>query len=70
MTVTMKIQGMMCPHCEARVRDTLNALNSVEFAEVSHERDEAIVHFAAGCDNKEELISAVEGVGYKVVSCE
>ncbi len=70
MTVTMKIQGMMCPHCEARVRDTLNSLDCVEFAEVSHERDEAIVHMAAGCTDTELLKSAVEGAGYKVISVE
>ena len=70
MTVTMKIQGMMCPHCEGRVRDALNALDCVELAEVSHERDEAIVHFAPGCDNKDELRAAVEGAGYKVISVE
>ena len=70
MTVTMKIQGMMCPHCEARVRDTLQALACVEYAEVSHEKDQAIVHFAAGCDNKEEITAAVEGAGYKVISVE
>lgn len=70
MTVTMKIQGMMCPHCEARVRDTLQALACVEHAEVSHEKDQAIVHFAAGCDNKEEITAAVEGAGYKVISVE
>jgi Cu2+-exporting ATPase len=70
MTVTMKIQGMMCPHCEARVRDTLQGLACVEYAEVSHERDEAIVHLASGCENKDELVSAVEGVGYKVISCD
>ena len=69
MTVTMKIQGMMCPHCEARVRDTLNALAEVEYAEVSHEKDEAIVHLATECP-KERLASAVEGAGYKVLSVE
>ena len=69
MTVTMKIQGMMCPHCEARVRDTLNALSQVEHAEVSHERDEAIVHLATDCPS-EVLVSAVEGAGYKVLSVE
>jgi Cu2+-exporting ATPase len=36
MKITMKIQGMMCPHCEGRVRDVLSALDCVELAEVSH----------------------------------
>ncbi len=67
MKITMKIQGMMCPHCEGRVRDTLNALDCVESCEVSHERDEAIVTPKGDC-SKETLISAVEGAGYKVIS--
>ena len=69
MKITMKIHGMMCPHCEARVRDTLSALECVESAEVSHERDEAIVTPKGEC-NKEILVAAVEGAGYKVVSVE
>ena len=69
MKITMKIQGMMCPHCEGRVRDTLNALDCVESCEVSHERDEAIVTPKGDCP-KETLVSAVEGAGYKVLSVE
>ena len=71
MTVTMKIQGMMCPHCEARVRDVLNAVSFVEYADVSHERDEAVCHIAAGLTpDKAELASVVEAAGYKVLSVE
>ena len=69
MKITMKIQGMMCPHCEGRVRDTLNALDCVESCEVSHERDDAIVTPKGDCP-KETLVSAVEGAGYKVLSVE
>ena len=69
MKITMKIQGMMCPHCEGRVRDTLNALDCVESCQVSHERDEAIVVPKADC-TKEILTAAVEGAGYKVISVE
>mgnify|MGYP002514171048 CR=1 FL=1 len=64
-----RVEGMMCPHCEGRVRDTLNALDCVESCQVSHERDEAIVVPKADC-TKEILISAVEGAGYKVISVE
>lgn len=69
MKITMKIQGMMCPHCEGRVRDTLSALDCVEHAEVSHERDEAIITPKGDCPH-DILISAVEGAGYKVISVE
>ena len=37
MTKIMKIEGMMCGHCEARVKKVLEALDGVEQAEVSHE---------------------------------
>ena len=71
MIITMKIQGMMCPHCEARVRDALNAVNFVEYAEVSHERDEAVCHIANGVEpDRAELASVVEAAGYKVISVE
>ena len=71
MKITMKIQGMMCPHCEARVRDVLSAINCVEYAEVSHERDEAVCHIAEGITpDTDELRAAVETAGYKVLSVE
>ena len=69
MKITMKIEGMMCPHCEARVRDVLSALPCVESAEVSHKDDMALVTPNGDCP-REALISAVEGAGYKVISVE
>ena len=67
MKITMKIQGMMCPHCEGRVRDVLSALDCVELAEVSHERDEAIITPKGECPH-ELLVKTVEDAGYKVIS--
>ena len=69
MKITMKIEGLMCPHCEARVRDVLSALPCVESAEVSHKDDMALVTPKGDCP-REALISAVEGAGYKVISVE
>ena len=69
MKFTMNIQGMMCPHCEGRVREVLNALDCVESAEVSHQSGTAIVIGKAGC-TAEILIATVEGAGYKVTSVE
>lgn len=69
MKITMKIKGMMCPHCEARVRDVLSALDCVEIAEVSHKDGTAIVTPRGDCD-KELLSSTVEAAGYTVVSVE
>lgn len=69
MTKTMKINGMMCSHCEASVKKTLEALDGVESAEVSHEKGIAIVHLTAEVSN-ESLKTAVEAKDYEVVSVE
>ena len=69
MTITMKIQGMMCPHCEARVRDVLSAADGVESADVSHSEGRAILTVNESCI-KDNLVSVVENAGYKVLSVE
>ncbi len=66
MTKTMKIEGMMCPHCEARVKKTLEAIAEVEAAEVSHENDSAVVTLNAPLAD-EALKNAIEEQGYTVV---
>ena len=67
MKITMKIEGMMCPHCEGRVRDVLSALDCVESAEVSYKEDLAIVTPKGECPH-ELLEKTVTDAGYKVVS--
>ena len=69
MKITIKIQGMMCPHCEGRVRDVLYALECVELAEVSHKDDVAIVTPKGDCPH-DLLRKTVEDAGYKVISIE
>ena len=69
MTKTMKIEGMMCGHCEARVKKTLEALEGVETAEVSHETGLAVVSLTQDIAN-EVLKEAVEAQDYKVLSVE
>ena len=71
MKKTMKIDGMMCGHCEARVKKTLEALSFVTTAEVSHVRGEAIVELNnAPADVDDQLKNAVEGQDYTVKSVE
>lgn len=67
MEKVMKIEGMMCGHCEARVKKTLEALPQVDEAIVSHEKDEAIVKLNSEISN-EELAKVIEEQDYKVVS--
>ena len=68
MEKTMKIEGMMCPHCEARVKQTLEALSEVESAEVSHKSGTAVVTLSADISD-EKLSEAVTAQGYKVTEC-
>ena len=67
MTKTMKIEGMMCGHCEARVKKALEALPEVTEAVVSHESGTAVVTLSAPVEDK-VLKKAVEDQDYKVVS--
>ena len=69
MTKTMKIEGMMCGHCEARVKKVLEALPEVDVAEVSHEAGTAVVTLNAGIDD-DVLKKAVEDQDYKVLGIE
>jgi Cu2+-exporting ATPase len=64
MTTTLKIEGMMCPHCEARVKKALEALEGVESAVVSHEAGTAVV---SGSADFETMKAAVEAQDYKVL---
>ena len=66
MEVTMKIEGMMCGHCEAAVKKALEALPTVESAEVSHEKGTAVVKLSAETPF-ETLKKAVEDKDYKVI---
>ena len=67
MKKTMKIEGMMCGHCEARVKKALEALPQVSEAEVSHEAGTAIVTLNADVAD-EVLKKAVEDQDYPVLS--
>ena len=67
MTKTMKIEGMMCGHCEATVKKALEAIDGVNSAEVSHEAGTAVVELSEGVQD-EVLKKAVEDKDYKVIS--
>lgn len=69
MTKTMKIDGMMCSHCEARVKKVLEELAEVESANVSHENGIAVLTLSSDI-NDDALIAAVEEQGYTVKSIE
>ncbi len=66
MEITMKIEGMMCPHCEAHVKKALEGVAEVREAIVSHKDGTAIVTLDADA-SRETLKKAVEEQGYKVI---
>ncbi|HAN43115.1 MAG TPA: Cu2+-exporting ATPase, partial [Sphaerochaeta sp.] len=65
MTKTMDIEGMMCPHCEARVKKALEAVEGVKEAVVSHEKNSAVVTVEPSVTD-EVLAKAVTDAGYDV----
>ena len=69
MQKTMKIEGMMCPHCEAAVKKALEALDGVESADVSHEAGTAVVKMNSEVADA-ALKEAVEAKDYKVLGIE
>ena len=66
---TIKIEGMMCPHCEARVKKALEALPGVTEAVASHEAGTAVVTLSEPVED-EALKKAVEEQDYTVVGIE
>lgn len=65
MTKTMKIEGMMCGHCEMHTKKALEALDGVISAEVSHTEGTAIITLEKDISD-DVLKQAVEEQGYQV----
>ena len=65
MTTTLKINGMMCPHCEATVKTALESIDGVTSAEVSHESGTAVVTLSKEV-SEDVLKKAVVDKGYTV----
>ena len=66
MNKSVKINGMMCPHCEARVKKCLEELPEVESAEVSHEAGTAVLTLNSAIAD-EKIRETVEAAGYEYV---
>ena len=68
-SLTMKIEGMMCPHCSGRVKKLLEALDEITVAEVSHETGTAVI--TATTDDadalRERCAAIITEAGYTVV---
>ena len=69
MTKTVKIEGMMCGHCEARVKKTLEAIDGIESASPDHNANAAVITLSK--DVPEDIIrSAIEAQDYTFVGIE
>lgn len=66
MEKTIKVEGMMCPHCEAHVKKALEALEGVEAAVASHEKKTVILTLSHDVSD-EVLENTIEDEGYKVI---
>ncbi|MBQ9890166.1 MAG: heavy metal translocating P-type ATPase [Firmicutes bacterium] len=69
MTKTLKVEGMMCGHCEARVKKALEAIEGVKEAVADHNKGTAVVTLEAEVAD-EVLVKAVEDQDYKVLGVE
>ena len=66
-TRTIKIEGMMCSHCEATVKKALEEIKGIESATPNHEKGEAVISFSKAVDDK-KLSKAIEKAGYKMLA--
>ena len=62
----VKIEGMMCEHCEAHVKKALESLDEVISAEVSHKKGSALINLKQEIDD-EKIKKAIENEGYKFI---
>ena len=67
MKFTLKIEGMMCPHCEARVKAVIEAQAGVISADVSHKSGTAVVEIQG--EGAEAVRKAVADAGYPAEIC-
>jgi copper chaperone len=65
--VTLNVTGMTCGHCQMSVANALKGVSGVKTAEVSLEKNQAIVEFKENKTNPEEMIKAIEEAGYKAI---
>ncbi len=66
MEKTVKIKGMMCPHCERHAKNALEAVEGVTLAVASHKEGTAVVTLSVDVADS-CLKQAVEGAGYEVL---
>ncbi len=66
MKKTIKIEGMMCPHCEKRVKEKLEEIDGVLEAVPNHKENNAVINLSKDVSD-EVLISVIEAQGYKVI---
>lgn len=64
-SITLKVKGMSCGHCQNAVEKALTEINGVEKAEVSLEEGVAVISYHAGEAALEDFKNAIEEAGYE-----
>ena len=64
-SITLKVEGMTCSHCEMTVRKAILNVKGVKEASASHENNSVEVKIKAGKVSMDDLVNAVEAAGYK-----
>ena len=65
---TLKIEGMMCSMCQAHINDIIRKTFAIEKVSSSHSKGETVIISANSLD-KAALKKAIEGMGYRLLSC-
>ena len=66
MTIVVKVEGMMCPHCEARVKKACESVEGVIIATPSHERGEVVIECVSNVS--EACKKVITDAGYDVIA--
>jgi len=62
--IELKVTGMSCGHCEARVREALLSIEGVKKAIADHQAQKALVHIEKGKVDRKDLVAVVKAAGY------
>jgi copper chaperone CopZ len=66
-TLKLRVEGMVCGHCEIAIADAVRKLPGIKKAKASKRKKEVSVEYDAALTTKDDIIAAIGGTGYQVV---
>ncbi|MDR3149875.1 MAG: cation transporter [Oscillospiraceae bacterium] len=66
--IKLRVEGMVCGHCEIAINDAVRKLPGIKKSKASKRKKEVTVEYDASLTTPNEIINAIGGTGYKVVS--